>query len=222
MAVALGVNVDWKPTFQVADIAASGAKWVRSILRQPTDLTPVIQGCHDHDIKVLGLIVRESFQWQEHPTPAEIAAAVNHYVPLYDGKLDAWQVGNEPDQQGGASWRMPSGVLEQLLRGFRLALPAAKIVGPGMASGQPYSYDTSLVDAEAVHPYVDPAQLAVSAPASGKPLWVTEFPWSAEMAWKLLAQLPRPLEVEERLLAPRMVSTMYMHGRCDTAEYSDE
>lgn len=185
-----GVNCDprhWDTYDELASaIQASGALWVRTVILPDSDLTPWIDACHNHGLKVLGVIASESLPgWDPSWYAADMAYQATAYATQYAETLDAWQIGNESDQVGDSSWTMRPTELNRLLKAFRAALPERYIVGPGMASGQPYHYDTRLVDAQAIHPYLDPDTLrtiGLHATPNGQPLWVTEYPASEGMS----------------------------------------
>lgn len=199
----LGVNVDPRHGFRAEDIAAPGVAWVRTVLTPDYALWPWIEDCHAHDLKVLGVIARESFRrgWIYKHAARYYG---RHYAPSLETpdsrpetKLDAWQIGNEPDLRSPSSWAMRPERLGRLLRAFRAALPDATIIGPGLASGQPsypsrfLPYAGAVLDAIAIHPYGQRPTPDFPSPAWGfgevqtlvdlyrqvttKPLWVTEF-----------------------------------------------
>lgn len=185
-----GVNVDpghWDDTLKLAkDVVASGATWVRTVIKPDVDLTPWIEDCHEVGLRVLGVIASESLvEWNADWTLAQYAAAAQPLADQYETILDAIQVGNESDQVGPSSWTMAPDRLNRLLRAFRSAFDSIPLVGPGMASGQPYVYDYRQVDIQADHPYLTPEDLravGLRAPANGQPLWLSEYPASPGMS----------------------------------------
>lgn len=188
MRRSLGLNVDWQHSAAPADVAATGASWVRSILRPHEFIGEQLTACRLRDMRNLLLVVRESWEWADPvhgwPTSAEIREAARVYVEKYGHLMDAVQFGNEPDLVSPSSWTMPPDVLNGMLAEVRPLLPGGTLlIGPGLASGQPYDYDYSLVDVVATHPYVPADQLYLGPHPSGKPRWVTEFPTDQPLGW---------------------------------------
>jgi len=155
------------------DVAASGAKVVRTVLK-PDDhlIIPWITACRSRDIKVLGVLARESGDF-------------NQYIHL---PLDYWQIGNETDNPDGeASWYQTHDEINDLIRAVRLALPHAYLIGPGLVTGAPAwlnGLDLTVLDAIAAHFYGDILIDVYKDAAPHLDLWVTEFPW-AETAYDI-------------------------------------
>lgn len=175
---ALGVNVDPRHGYDAAEIRASGAEWVRCVLLPNDELgRGWLAEAHAAGLKVLGVIARESLtDWELTWRTAQYTERAKLFRAEYGGQLDALQVGNEPDLDSPNSWTMRSDFLEQLLFAFRRVFDDQLLIGPGLASGQPYAYSPGLVDVWAVHAYVAPEDLHLSEAPSGLPLWVTEYP----------------------------------------------
>ncbi len=153
------------------DIAAAGFTWVRSVFKPSS--SDWVLACHDHDLKMLLVVARESPQ-----EPPHISVA------------DAYQIGNEADHQSASSWTLIPWDLSQMGRMWRQILPATTLVCSGMVSGHPEyldSVDLSVFDVLAVHPYgrhpagwadwgFGPvADLVDQYKRFGKPIWITEF-----------------------------------------------
>lgn len=108
------------------------------------------------------------------------------------GFVKIWQMMNEPDWHGPASWPLPKNVVNQGLEMARWHFPREKgytLIAPGLVSGDPAwpeDLRLDLVDGLDVHPY----NKFVSSPAEerelaymlsayrdwwGLPLWIGEF-----------------------------------------------
>jgi len=131
--------------------AAVRSRWLRVVLLPDVDLTTWIDEAHELGIKIIGAVARESIGEMTYEQAAE------HYAELYDGRLDALQVGNESDHDSSSSWVMTPAELNALLLVFNEAFGfEILIIGPGLVSGLPgylLEVNLDLVDAIAVHPY---------------------------------------------------------------------
>ena len=187
---AFGINTSSDGRFAPADLAETGAKWVRFVALPGVNLSGYAEACRAFGLKVLLVIARESLVGDYSETAA-------YYRTMYS-RVNALQVGNESDHVSGSSWDLPAAKLNELLRAFRTIWPDHVLVGPGLVSGNP-SYldgvDLSLVNAISVHPYGQGTPNFPSpwgfggnvgqlldryvAKAGGKPLWITEVGGSA-------------------------------------------
>ena len=179
MGSRLGVNVDGWGQCAPAELAASGAGWARFALRAKADLTGWLG-----ELEALGLWALPVLDRLSVDAIGDQREAIAAYVARYPA-LRWWQIGNEPDQEGEASWTLSHEELNGLLGVARSVLGAdRKIVGPGLASGQPdwaAGIDRSLVDVLACHPYAkEPGSDALywllrSYAAYRRPVWCTEY-----------------------------------------------
>ena len=180
---------------QIQEIAKTGAAWLRIVLKPDRDLTQVMDITHRFGVKSLCVFALESIG-PDLTIPDQVA----HYRDMYGDLLDAFQLGNEPDQDRSAaasSWVMDQNELNRYLEAVRPLLPNTPLIGPGLSSGNPdwlHGVRVDLLDAVAFHPYgkwptaeevkaksggpwgfgpLEP--LAEGYAAFGKPLWVDEY-----------------------------------------------
>ena len=89
----LGTNVDAHATFQPPDIAASGARWQRTIGLLHVDLTDWLMESRLLGLKTFMVFGSESLGFESGGWAERIA----EFVARYRGLLDGWQFCNEPD-----------------------------------------------------------------------------------------------------------------------------
>lgn len=176
MTGVLGLNCDpLRGDCSPGVIAATGARWVRLVLRQDGDLRPWLADCRQHGINALGVLARESVvpfdSWN---------AAATWYAQRYGPLLSAVQPGNEPDQSGPASWTMTPGEFGAALNmglTFKRLVSGLPVVAGGLASGNaqwPNGVTTwGWVDAIAIHYPAGAAKVQEYA-RLGRPIWITE------------------------------------------------
>lgn len=174
----LGINVAGRAEQSPAAIAALGAMWARCVGYRDVNISEWIRGCQERGVKVLMVLARESIDgdWQRN---------ISRFRDLYSGRVNAIQIGNEPDHESPSSWTMTPRDLNRLLVTARGVFgPDKLLIGPGLVSGQPSwasLVDWSPVDAICIHPYAkDPGtpdldNLLDGYRLHGKPLWVTEY-----------------------------------------------
>jgi hypothetical protein len=200
----VGVNVD---QFGVAarNVVLPTGSWVRLVLptgERQAEQIDYLRTVRRAGLHVLVVVASESFPSGvvDQPPPAlidwaSVDATLRSVAPEYVDLVDAWQIGNEPDNVSPASWTLRATDWNQLARIFRQIHPAARMIGPGLVSGR-LDYldqmDLSLVEAIAVHPYgLAPGTVEGTeswcfnsvantlgdyvARARGLPIWVTEF-----------------------------------------------
>jgi hypothetical protein len=138
------------------------------------------------------------------PDPDRYAAFAKEVATHYKGKVQAWEIWNEPEN--ALYWKPapdPAAYTRMLIK----AAAAIKSVDPGVTvlSGGVVPYDPNFLnavaanggwnafDALSIHPYVDPftpetAQIDVvgiknvqtlAARYGAKPIWITEFGWTS-------------------------------------------
>src|SRR3954470_3579215 len=99
----LGVNVPWGGEADPAQVAETGARWVRLVAKQDVDQVPYLQACQANSLAVLLVIARESLDlgdWTSQPDQR-----MQWYRDTYSGLVNAWQIANEPDnEEPGSSW----------------------------------------------------------------------------------------------------------------------
>jgi hypothetical protein len=211
----IGVNVRRLGQDDPDKIAEYGFSWVRIVAMDRQDLLPngdipgYVARCHAAGLQVLLMIGGESLAvggdettataWYSYPEAAELYASWYARVPKVD-RVDAWQIGNEPDGEG---WPPSVADLDAVIAAFHDALPGVPLIGPGMISWQAndntYLDTVSLVPLRAIDfhpygagaPYVDNfGQLVLDSPYGyddvrnmiakyqgygTEELWVTEF-----------------------------------------------
>lgn len=152
----MGLNIPRDGSFDPEKIVDSGAGWVRFVAMPEEVLDPgkvrgYLARCRNLGLKSLLVVARESLgnrDWQD---------AARFYAKNYDGAVDAWQIGNEPDDNIGQwSWPMEGTDFTRLMWTFRDAMPGAYLVAGGLDTNRPeYLEDVRLdwVDAIAIHPY---------------------------------------------------------------------
>ena len=188
--VEFGVNADPRHGYNPADMIDVAVPWVRSVVKPDHDLGPWLRQVRAARGRNLVIIARESLRpdWT-------FRAAARNYAARYGALVDAWQIGNEADARGPASWTMTPRQLNRLIGAFRAAMPSARLVAAGLVSGNPGyldAVDIRPVEAIAVHPYGQRpnatfrfgggwegwGEVRVLLDAYrrfGKPIWVTEF-----------------------------------------------
>jgi hypothetical protein len=155
--VIVGLNVDPAGTLDPDWIVGTNAAWVRLVLRPEHELDSWLDAVRERGIRVLAVLARES--------GVEDPSAVAFWVRRHGGRVDAWQVGNEPDHAvGDSSWTMDPTSWIRLGRTVRQAVRErgldVPIVGGGLCSGHaswldaiPRSSLVATYDVLAVHPY---------------------------------------------------------------------
>jgi polysaccharide biosynthesis protein PslG len=167
-----------------------------------------------------------------HPpnNPQDYADFAHWMAARYEGKVDAWEVWNEPDPRQ-QFWR---GTTSQYVELLKAAYPAFK-AGDATASvvlGGPSSNDAAWIrevyslgakdsfDVMATHPYQPIADQPPEAPGDAnrswftsfpavrqvmldygdgaKPVWFTEFGWSAHPNWPGIAEWQRGVTLEQQ------------------------
>lgn len=185
---AIGLNVDRAGSYPPALVRSLGATWIRLVAMRDHDLREYLAECRAAGLRVLLVLARESFGGFD-----SYADGLATYARRYGGLVDAWQIGNEADLASPSSWTMDPGELSELGQLARAALPGARLVCAGMASGHPEyldAVDLTPFDAVACHPYLKDApnpsdvedlpdvdQLVEAYRAYGLPVWVTEWGW---------------------------------------------
>lgn len=190
----IGVNIPRNASVPPIEIAATGASWVRFVamgsnFEDPGKMREYLRALQETKIKSLLVIAKESIG------DLGFGGAASFYATEYGGLVDAWQVGNEPDDNNGiASWKMEPEEFSNLLWVFRDAMPDKFLVAGGLDTNRPEylsGVNTEWVNAIAVHPY---GQGVPGWPSpygfpdhvgrmvernkffsNGKPLWVTEW-----------------------------------------------
>lgn len=152
----IGINIPGDGTVDPDELASLGAKWVRFIAAPHIDtdfLKEYISKLHKKDIKILLLIVMESLENMDFSKSARMYAE-RYGAP---GIIDAWQLGNEPDDMSGIwSWPLEKEKFARLMWSFRDAMPDVYLVAGGLDSGQPHwleGVNLDWVNAVAIHPY---------------------------------------------------------------------
>lgn len=185
----IGLNVDHRHFEDMdalaADVAATGATIVRTVLKPDAEgCYRWVQACHGAGLEVLGVVAKESF-FLDDGSELTHAEAAGLYSSITN--LDAYQIGNEPDQHSDSSWTMTQDELNALLREFKQPwyayLASRPHIGPGLASGQAAwlkGVDTTLFDAIALHPYQESVEtidfyLSTYRAYWDGPIWFTEF-----------------------------------------------
>lgn len=175
-----------------AEIAATGATWVRTVLipyAEGRDDEAWFAACHRAGLSTLGVIARESWSWGDPPTERSISQGMDALHQYYEVYPTAWQCCNESDQVGPSSWTMIPSVLNLFLSEFRRVFGMVLLVGPGLASGQPYHYARRLIDIDARHPYVPAEGYWGFRRMAGKPIWITEYPANEEGLLERIAEV---------------------------------
>ena len=154
--MAVGINFDlghWDQNWGTVEwLSTLGAEWVRLVLKPDRDDSRIFDYIHAHEMKILGVIARESLRGD---TREGWRWAARHYSARYGHILDALQVGNEPDLVSPSSWTKSASDCSHMCAIFKDAF-SIPIIGPGLASGQPSwldNFNLDNVDAIAFHPY---------------------------------------------------------------------
>jgi len=174
-----GVNFDLANAmgfFQPQDAKDLGITAIRFPMRADQQVDPA--GYRDLDIYTLGIVDRTA-----------------HDQDVWVDGLDAYQIGNEPDQRGESSWDMSTNQYDRLVEDYRGAHPGVMLIGAGLASGQPEwwsrldSRTYRYLDGLAVHPYAkdftDARRLLQQYKqiTPNLPLWITEW-------WRPAREIP--------------------------------
>lgn len=137
----------------------------------------------------VALVSREDtheYAWHMRESGIHVLARIDkssngHMVPA-----DMYQIGNEPDIKSESSWTMTPGEWLKLWDQYRDTYPDLKMIGPGLASGDPTWWTKANktlhgCDGVAVHPYAKNASdalLLLRAYANIVPkrkVWVSEW-----------------------------------------------
>ena len=187
---ACGLNIPANGSVSPQQITALGATWVRIVATPEYDLTAYFTTLRTAGIRVLLVLARES------------GGDYRLYRDLYSTRVDAWQIGNEPDGEGESSWSMTPHEWASLGRSVRALMPTALIVGGGLVSGQPSwltGVDISWADALSFHPYAKNAirdddlpdifELLEDYKRFGKPLIISEWGWWSDVEHRAVAEV---------------------------------
>lgn len=154
----IGLNVDRSGKTPLRDVQNLNATMVRIVLMPDMESLQRVIEYAQANIRVLGVIVRESFVDDAWQNDAGLRLQLIAYQEKYGPYLTAWQIGNEPDQVSDSSWTMDQATLTRLTQIARQTLGESVIlILGGLASGQPQwleSMDLRYVDAVAIHPYL--------------------------------------------------------------------
>ena len=145
----LGINYPPVPS-DINSLLDTKAQSARIVVWQPC--AKFVNACLRHNIEVLIVLDATAIGTTYNSWQRTIPALVKRYK---DTRI-VWQIGNEPDQEGPSSWTMDPSDYQQLLKTAAFYLRGWKMIGAGMASGDP-SYldglDLSMLSAIGVHPY---------------------------------------------------------------------
>lgn len=182
----LAINAD--PVALARLLSFLGVQWVITVLQPDYSAQQIdfFSSCHAFGLNVAGVVAYESGVqngselWDPVPSLAQMAKVGTLLVGLFNSFVDVFIWGNEPDVTSPSSWTLPGNVITQLLSVAAGLLPVSRIAGPGLASGQPYTYDTTNVSIVCYHRYQTPQEYTGVLPAglntTGKAIWVTEYP----------------------------------------------
>lgn len=165
-----GINVDpLNPNGRPAPAVLHrlGVNWIRLVLRNDAELKSYVAAAHDWDLKVLGVVARESAGFLGVP-------------------CEMYQIGNEPDSDGPSSWTRTTDEYIEDWRIYRDTYPDLPMVVAGLASGNLTYWQTIAPHLHgcagvSVHPYnktASQAQTLLTAYRKVRPdlaLWVTEW-----------------------------------------------
>lgn len=185
----IGMNVAADGRHTPESIAALHCTWVRLVARQEHDLSDYLASLQAVGIRVLLVFDRTSVE--QFGTPATAFEFYDHHYGLL---VDAFEVGNEPDDlESPSSWTMTPAEFTALGHVARQTCPTRLLVTGGLVSGQPswlVGQDIGWCDAIAIHPYLRDAPspsdledlpdvdvLATDYAMLGKQIWVTEWGW---------------------------------------------
>ncbi|MBI2595603.1 hypothetical protein HYW46_02605 [Candidatus Daviesbacteria bacterium] len=194
-----GLHIPNDGSFDPVQIMETGAGWIRFVAMQedkvdPTKILEYLARCRQIGIKSLAVVAKESIG------DRDLKDAARFFAQVYDGAVDAWQIGNEPDDtnpDGKWSWKMDGVSFTSLLWIFRNAMgQKAYLVAGGLDTNRlEYLQDVDLswVNALAIHPYGQglpdwpspygfPGHIGLMvdkyfkyANIFGKKLWITEW-----------------------------------------------
>lgn len=195
----IGINVPGRGEHSPDEIASTGATMVRLVAYSDTDITAWLNRCGELGLQAILILGSECLGGDE----GRWTQVIHDFGERYGARVAWWQIGNECDAAPNAesSWNMSQSKLNRLFRIARQTLPQARLLGPGLCSGQPRwaeSVEWERVDALAFHPYgknpgawwrgadwgtgeIEPLLQGYRAIAEQyrKPLFITEFGWQS-------------------------------------------
>lgn len=175
----MGVTITRDMSVPPFEIRSLGASWVRFVGMQekivdPERMRSYIDDLHKAGIKALMVIAKESIEdlsWED---------AAKKYRDFYGSKVDAFQLGNEPDDE--ASWVLDPKSFGKLLWEFRNAMPEAFLVAGGLDQNRPEylaQVDIDWADVIALHPY-----------GQGLPGWPSPYGFPDSIDYMIERHLP--------------------------------
>jgi hypothetical protein len=164
MMAKLGMNVRADGSDDLQALHALGVRWVRMVPHNHMDVRAYVNEAHalNPPIQVLFVVDGESmtqFDAGGHEVgPFSPVGAATIYSALYDTdecRVDAWELGNEVDQDPANPLMTPETLLA-FAHAFRAAMPNALFVTPGSDRATPdflKQVDCTPFSAVAIHPY---------------------------------------------------------------------
>lgn len=145
MTALAGINVAGRAEYAPSVLRQAGVRIARCPLYIDTNISPWLDRCDDCSISTIVICGSEMLTDFEDQWPARFDLVAERYLPSVPGEMRRgptyFQIGNEPDAdpRSVSSWIMSQSRLNRLLRlaQQKLATRGARLLGPGLCSGQP-------------------------------------------------------------------------------------